>query len=130
MRRPHPHAWSGQWAAAADRSRTGDRDVDRCGPVQPRGRRATDDLGAHRRTPHLQRDGQDRYGWPRRPRGAAAAAPASPRIVLGWASSPRRWLMSSPPAVTLSYNDFPSRGYRRLNWSTTAALSSHTFSRL
>jgi hypothetical protein len=38
--------------------------------------------------------------------------------------------MSSPPAVTLSYNDFPSRGYSRLNWLTIAALLSQTFSRL
>jgi hypothetical protein len=36
--------------------------------------------------------------------------------------------MSSPRAVTLSYNDFPSRDYRRLNWLTIAALSSQTFS--
>jgi hypothetical protein len=46
------------------------------------------------------------------------------------ARSGRRWLMSWPPAVTLSDNDFPSRGDWRLNWLTIAALSSQTFSRL
>ena len=50
---------------------------------------------------------------------------SQPRIILRWrARSLLRWLISSPPAVTLSYNDFPSRGYRRLTEPTYSAAVS------
>ena len=73
-RRQYPGASSVQRALAADRSRTRDRDADRCGIVQPRSCRATDSFPTHRRKPHLPGDGQDRHHQPRRARGAVGPA--------------------------------------------------------